>query len=114
MIRRAMVPGVLLVLGLHASLFGEIINVPGDQPSIQAAIDAAADGDEIIVAPGTYFENINLLGKAVTLHSSASVSFDDEMSSIARIAWGDEPPKKFFTRPRNADFLTRWRGTMGV
>ena len=71
MIRRAMFLGVLLVPGLHASVFGEVIHVPGDQPSIQAAIDVAADGDRIIVAPGTYFENIDLLGKAVTLRSSA-------------------------------------------
>ena len=38
--------------------------------SIQDAIDAAVDTDEIIVAPGTYFETINFLGKAVTLRSS--------------------------------------------
>jgi len=34
--------------------------------SIQAAIDAAVDTDEILVAPGTYTENINLLGACVT------------------------------------------------
>ncbi|MCH8970034.1 MAG: hypothetical protein IIA66_13075, partial [Planctomycetes bacterium] len=62
--------GVLFGLGLQTSLWGEIINVPGDQPSIQAAINAADDGDEIIVAPGTYFENINFLSKAITLGSS--------------------------------------------
>ncbi|MHC4211372.1 MAG: right-handed parallel beta-helix repeat-containing protein, partial [Planctomycetota bacterium] len=38
--------------------------------SIQTAIDNAVDTDEIVVAPGTYFERINLLGKAVTLRSS--------------------------------------------
>ena len=30
----------------------------------------ATDDDEIIVGPGTYYEAINLLGKAVYLHSS--------------------------------------------
>ncbi|MHC4383963.1 MAG: right-handed parallel beta-helix repeat-containing protein [Planctomycetota bacterium] len=38
--------------------------------SIQTAIDNAVDTDEIIVAPGTYYETINFLGKAVTLRSS--------------------------------------------
>ncbi len=38
--------------------------------SIQTAIDAAVDTDEIVVAPGTYFETINFLGKAIWLHSS--------------------------------------------
>jgi hypothetical protein len=38
--------------------------------SIQTAIDNAVDMDEILVAPGTYFETINFLGKAITLRSS--------------------------------------------
>jgi predicted outer membrane repeat protein len=38
--------------------------------SIQTAIDNAVDTDEIVVAPGTYFETISFLGKAITLRSS--------------------------------------------
>ena len=39
----------------------EIIrNVPGDHPTIQAAINAASNGDIISVAPGIYRENITL------------------------------------------------------
>ena len=47
-----------------------IINVPGDQPTIQTAINIAVNGDEIIVAPGTYFETINFLGKAIIVRST--------------------------------------------
>ncbi|MHC4064550.1 MAG: right-handed parallel beta-helix repeat-containing protein [Planctomycetota bacterium] len=38
--------------------------------AIQEGIDAAVDTDEVVVAPGTYFEIINFLGKAITLRSS--------------------------------------------
>jgi hypothetical protein len=38
---------------------------PGE--SIQAAIDASTDGDVIAVSAGTYNENIDLRGKAITL-----------------------------------------------
>ena len=47
-----------------------IIDVPCDEPTIQAGIDAAMNGDEIVVAPDTYFETINFLGKAITVRSS--------------------------------------------
>ena len=62
--------GVLILFSLYTSAFGDIITVPGDQPTIQAAIGTAIDGDEIIVALGTYFESITFLGKAITLRST--------------------------------------------
>jgi hypothetical protein len=45
-----------LVVGLcAASLVGAVtIHVPGDQPTIQAGLDASQTGDTVLVAAGTY------------------------------------------------------------
>jgi parallel beta-helix repeat protein len=48
-----------------------VIHVPADQPTIQAAINAASNGDTVLVSPGTYIENIDFKGKAITVTSEA-------------------------------------------
>ena len=56
---------IFVVLPLAANT----IHVPTDKPTIQAAIDAASDGDTILVSDGTYKENIDFKGKAITVKS---------------------------------------------
>jgi len=46
------------------------LRVPQLYHTIQSAIDAASDGDTVIVAPGLYYENIDFLGKAITVQST--------------------------------------------
>ncbi|MCF7793886.1 MAG: hypothetical protein K9N09_09085 [Candidatus Cloacimonetes bacterium] len=61
---------ILIILLISSiSSWCNIINVPADQPTIQAGIDAAADADTVLVQPGTYNESIDFLGKNITVAS---------------------------------------------
>src|SRR5215475_381296 len=59
-----------LLLNIHSAVGATVIHVPTDQPTIQAAINVANNGDTVLVAPGTYQENIDFLGKAIKVTSS--------------------------------------------
>jgi outer membrane protein assembly factor BamB len=56
------------------TVIGKVIHVPEDYATIQEAIGAAEDFDTVSVGPGTYTENIDFLGKAITVESSGGAS----------------------------------------
>lgn len=58
-----------LVVGLGSASLAATRNVPGDYATIQGAIDASVNGDEVVVATGTY-GRINFGGRNITVRSS--------------------------------------------
>jgi len=48
-----------------------VLTVPGNYPTIQAAVDAAQAGDTVLVSPGTYTERVSVDAKAITIQSVA-------------------------------------------
>lgn len=68
---------ILIIVFLATThLFATIINVPEDYGTIQQAIDESVNGDTVLVDQGEYFENINFLGKAITVASNHLVLQD--------------------------------------
>lgn len=54
---------------LAAPALAADIYVPDNYATIQDAINAAVNGDSVIVRPGTYVENIDFIGKSITVRS---------------------------------------------
>jgi parallel beta-helix repeat protein len=67
---------------LVTQAIAQIIHVPADKATIQAAIDSASNGDTIVVSENTYYENINFLGKAITVASQFIL--DGDTSHISK------------------------------
>jgi len=82
---------VTSLLLIETSLAGTWIVSPNgktDFNNIQAAINAASDGDEILVYPGTYNEHINYSGKTLIIRStegSESTIIDGQNNAPALI-----------------------------
>jgi parallel beta helix pectate lyase-like protein/polymorphic membrane protein len=67
----ALLPVLLAATRCSARTWNVLEDGSGDAPTLQAGIDSAGDGDVVLVRPGTYYENINLRGKAIELRSAS-------------------------------------------
>ena len=62
---------------LFSVLCATTINIPSDYTTIQEGIDASVDGDTVLIAQGTYYENL-ILEKEIAL---ASHAINDDLGS---------------------------------
>lgn len=73
MLRKLLTSASACALLFTADPASPAIHVPADQPTIQLGIDAASDGDTVLVAPGTYTgdgnRDIYFRGKAIVVMS---------------------------------------------
>jgi len=72
--KKATFPNLILVFAVTVPLSAAMLQVPGQYPTIQAAVDAAQNGDTVIIAPGTYRRygnwDIEIYDKAITIQSA--------------------------------------------
>jgi len=83
---------VLLVIGTAQAA---VTYVPDNYPTIQLAINAMADGDTIIVRPGTHLGTVDYFGKNLEIVSELGPEFTTidalGMGSVVRFTFGEGP-----------------------
>jgi len=82
----------LLVLAWGAPPAGAVdLLVPGDFPTVQAAVNEADDGDVIVIAPGTYVENVVITGQNLTFRSESGDPTDTVIEAALVVDDNDTP-----------------------
>jgi len=94
MLLRSAASALFLIAILVNTSLGATIYVPDHYTTIQAAISAAGSGDLILVRPGTYHENIDYSGKAITIRSDqgpgVTVIDGQQQSSVVVFQSGED------------------------
>lgn len=96
-----MTPALLVAMTLFVNPWGTplaksaILHVPLDHATIQAAIEAAEDGDHVLVQDGRYEERIDFLGKAITVRAArdlaATIALPNRLRSGVLFVSGEGP-----------------------
>jgi len=61
---------IISLLLISICSYSQIFHIPADHSTIQEGINAATHGDTVLVAEGTYYENLNFMGKGILLGST--------------------------------------------
>ena len=79
--------------------------VPAQYASVQLAVNAAQEGDTVLVSPGLYYENVQLRGKNIVLTSRYFLDADPAAVIRQTIIDGSQP-----AHPDTASCLLIWKG----
>jgi hypothetical protein len=82
-IRRTLV-GCTVVLGALAPAMAGERNVPGSYSTIQAAVDAASEGDVVVCAAGTYTEAVAATKSNITIQGASGAVWDGGTGASAK------------------------------
>ena len=74
--RKSILLSVILLLAVIIPASAVTRLVPDEYLTIQAAIEDSNNGDIVIVSPGTYVENIDFLGKNITVTGTEPENWD--------------------------------------
>lgn len=97
---------VLLFFFAPLSLFSQsVLLVPAGFPSIQSAVNAAQEGDTVLVSPGMYYENVQLRGRNIVLTSRYFMENDPAAVIRQTVIDGSQP-----AHPDTASCLLIWKG----